>query len=380
VGAGIHGCHIAVCLLATGVSPQEVVLLDRFSEPLQQWSQRTSRIGMQSLRSPAVHALDVSPWVLFERADQSSVFPFHPPYERPEYSFFQSHCQQLVDEYALTDRLLSCQVLRLELCGENFLVVNDRTPLLARRVVLAVGQPPLCRPAWAKDVPGIRHIFDSDWCALDCTPQVIVGGGLTAAQLALDLSRKGPVTLIHRHPWRVHQFDSDPCWMGPKCCNSSFFEASPERRRDLITRARHRGSITPEIHRKLQEAERVGAVQCLRAEVEAASDASLRLTDGSSLPYGQVTLATGFTSQRPGGALVEQAIASLGLPTSGCGFPIVGYDLQWRERLYVSGGLAELAVGPVARNIAGAREAALRILGPLHPRSEKRKRRLVSSL
>jgi len=47
-----------------------------------------------------------------------------------------------------------------------------------------------------------------------------------------------------------------------------------------------------------------------------------------------------------------------------CGFPIVDKNLSWGDsgRIYVSGALAELEIGPSARNIAGARLAAERIV------------------
>nr|WP_249023480.1 hypothetical protein [Planococcus salinarum] len=46
-----------------------------------------------------------------------------------------------------------------------------------------------------------------------------------------------------------------------------------------------------------------------------------------------------------------------------CGFPIVNGNLQWDQNLYVMGSLAELEIGPIAKNISGARQAAERIIG-----------------
>ena len=50
------------------------------------------------------------------------------------------------------------------------------------------------------------------------------------------------------------------------------------------------------------------------------------------------------------------------LPCAVCGYPLVDRHLRWHPRLHVSGPLAELELGPVARNIVGARRAAERIL------------------
>ena len=80
------------------------------------------------------------------------------------------------------------------------------------------------------------------------------------------------------------------------------------------------------------------------------------------LPIDGMLLATGFEPARPGGALVERLITRHSLPCSECGFPLTDINLRWHPRLFVSGPLAELEIGPVSRNIAGARRAAERIV------------------
>jgi hypothetical protein len=45
-----------------------------------------------------------------------------------------------------------------------------------------------------------------------------------------------------------------------------------------------------------------------------------------------------------------------------CGYPIVDQGLRWHEGIYVTGALAELEIGLVARNIIGARLAGERLL------------------
>ena len=44
-------------------------------------------------------------------------------------------------------------------------------------------------------------------------------------------------------------------------------------------------------------------------------------------------------------------------PCNPCGYPVVGEDLQWGRNIYVTGPLAELQVGPCARNSVGTRNA-----------------------
>ena len=74
-----------------------------------------------------------------------------------------------------------------------------------------------------------------------------------------------------------------------------------------------------------------------------------------------VILATGFEKKRPGQWL-QNIIEKCELPQASCGYPIVDKNLHWAKNIYVSGALAELEVGPVARNIVGARIAAERIV------------------
>jgi hypothetical protein len=74
-----------------------------------------------------------------------------------------------------------------------------------------------------------------------------------------------------------------------------------------------------------------------------------------------LVLATGFDPARPGGAWLDAAVAAYGLPTAPDGYPILDPALCWADGLHVSGPLAELEVGPVARNFIGARLAAERI-------------------
>ncbi|PDW01594.1 hypothetical protein CJ255_18335 [Candidatus Viridilinea mediisalina] len=113
--------------------------------------------------------------------------------------------------------------------------------------------------------------------------------------------------------------------------------------------------------------EREGLLRVQPGEVRRAS----RLEDGSisltlaeqTLTTQRVLLATGFTPQRPGGAWLDHAIAAHDLPLAPCGYPAIAPSLMWAPGLYVTGALAELELGPVARNIAGARHAGARLGG-----------------
>lgn len=78
-----------------------------------------------------------------------------------------------------------------------------------------------------------------------------------------------------------------------------------------------------------------------------------------------VLLATGFIPSPPGLNWLGKLMKDLDLPYAQCGYPIISKTLEWYPQLYVTGPLAELEIGPIARNISGARHAAETITGSL---------------
>ena len=90
----------------------------------------------------------------------------------------------------------------------------------------------------------------------------------------------------------------------------------------------------------------------------------LKLSCSESIQVDSVLLATGFDKTLPGGKMIQNLINdNCELNVSDfCGYPIVSEHLRWSDRVFVAGALAELELGPSARNIAGARLAAERIV------------------
>ena len=155
----------------------------------------------------------------------------------------------------------------------------------------------------------------------------------------------------------------------------------------MIQEARNRGSLAAEVTQTLEKAIlRDKTISLELAEIDSAESNVSRLelrirpfeldeaqyqktgelafnfnTKAQRLDVDEVVLATGFEAKRPGGTLIDGAIRTMDLPTATDGFPIVDRHLRWREGLFVMGPLAELEVGPVSRNISGARMAADRI-------------------
>jgi uncharacterized NAD(P)/FAD-binding protein YdhS len=379
VGGGVHGTYLSHVLVASGHAPAERIrVVDPEEAAVSAFFRMTEATGMRYLRSPSVHHLDLDPYALkrfARRGEGKRVARFVPPYDRPGLPFFRAHTAAVVRQHSLDAMRVRARALRIDRSGASaYRVETNVGPLESRRVLLAIGlseQP--CVPEWAQAHardPRVSHLFDPgfDRRALTNGPIVVVGGGISAAQLACALAMEGrDVTLVSRHPPRVHRFDSDPAWLGPK--GMAGFDATPDtdQRRAIIKAARHRGSMPPEVLADLHRETRMGRLRRLDGEVarlDAAADGIdvVLSEDGAVLRAQHIVLATGFDVRRPGGALVDDAIERFGLPCAACGYPIVSRRLEWSKGLFVTGPLAELELGPTSRNIAGARAAGQRLV------------------
>ena len=230
------------------------------------------------------------------------------------------------------------------------------------------------RPTWAKEADRagapVEHAFAPGYCRSSLPPHgalLVVGGGQSAVQLTLDLATTHPgrVTLLSRHDWRVAHFDADPTWIGSGLRR---FQALPclRERRSVLGRARLTGSVSSREFRRFRRAEGGGLVHRRIGEIEAwriAPD-GIRLTlagAGEELQCAHVLLATGFSEMPPGGTWLSEAAEAAELTRAPCGYPRVDQLLRWHPRLHLAGALAELELGPAARNIIGARMAAERL-------------------
>lgn len=376
IGGGPHGVHLAIRLRHAGVPAANIHIIDPHPRLLAHWQRCTQATGMKYLRSPVVHHLDIDPYALANfaksRAGRSFAM-FMPPYRRPGLQLFQAHCEALIEQYDLGQCHVQASVEALSADAQRWQITTNRSEVSADHVVLAIGSSSeLNRPAWAHGIQSdrIAHLFEqpSEHPARATHTQrlVVVGGGISAAQAALALAARHEVTLLRRHQPRIHMFDSDPGWLGP--LNMRGFSNCNDlaARRTMIRQARHRGSMPPELARKLHCKTRLGVLRVVEDEVQSATlqsdDVLLALKDHQPLQADRVVLATGMNPHRPGGMLVDDLINKLQLPVATCGFPIVQPNLQWHPGLFVMGGLAELQLGPTSRNIAGAREAAARIM------------------
>lgn len=383
IGGGIHGVHAAHMLVdGQGWPGDRVRLLDPNLNLLANWTRLSGNVGMAFMRSPGVHHLGLEAGELTKFARRQTAVTRHlftEPYQRPAYALFQAHNQHLIHTYRLDALHIRGAAQGLTRQPAGWRVETEQGALEARRVLLAIDRSQPHWPKWAAvgralGLP-IQHIFAPDYTPPHTAIRnphsalLVVGGGITAAQAALRLAAQAPgaVTLLLRHPIREHQFDSDPGWLGPKNQGKLQNTADYARRRQMIQAARHRGSMPPEVVRQVRRGQMAGELCLGEGEVTAVVSRlkngriELVCRGGRHIWGEQVVLATGFDLVRPGGAWLDEAIANEGLPVAPCGFSILDNTLCWSEGLYVTGTLAELEMGPIAANIAGARQAARRL-------------------
>lgn len=371
VGGGVQGCTAAIHLLRQKkVKQQELLIIDPHDSPMKRWRTLTERVGMDYLRSPSVHHQNPDPHSLrkFSKTNDYA-HAFIGRYERPRLDLFNEHCDHDFNELRLLDSWLSASVVGLQKRVQGWRIdTQEGKTLEAECVLLAVGvnESPHY-PKWAySEEERIQHIFSEEINHTD-GPLAIVGGGISAAHLAHTYARQNdtPVTLIKRHPFRIHDFDSDPGWLGPKYLNQYHQVSCYEERRELIRKARHRGSITSGLYTKLKQLTREGSLRIVTDEIIESSVKKdfieLGLKQKGSVQAGMVMLATGSENRLPAKEWLADTIKKYQLPCAPCGFPTISSSLEWRDGLFVAGALAELEIGPVARNIAGARKAAERI-------------------
>lgn len=296
----------------------------------------------------------------------------------------------VVDDYPVQDNL--------------FTVTTDKSVRYARVVILAVG------PANAPVLPNIPSLsFRGQFTRKAQMPQachsmqipqhqfpdpivkqriqarrktniLIVGGGLTSAQLSDLAIRKGVSRVWHimRGPLRSKAFDVDLHWMGKyKTLHQAYFHQadSDEERLDIIKEARGGGSITPAFLKRIRphiardQLKMFEKTVLTEAQFEKSTDdeggvwrvkTEPPIEDLPAVDY--IYFATGIQSDFTTLPYLQNLLKDYPVQGFG-GFPCLNEDLMWKDDvpLFVTGRLAALRLGPAAPNIGGARVGAERI-------------------
>lgn len=376
IGGGVQGTHLSLVLTTKlGVPRERLRVLDPHARPMQRWRDCVAATGMRYLRSPSVHHIGLEPFELLDFAEAIQLpGAFTAPYNRPSVELFHRHCGAVRELGALDGLRVRGRALSLRPRPGGYSVETEDGRLDAHRVVLALGasERPLW-PGWALGLltlgVDVQHVFDPAFSPGRRFegPVLVVGGGMSGVQVALRLVEAGEhVTLWSRHATRVHQFDSDPGWIGRKHMRGFSRISDPDRRRAILAAARHGGSITPQLAARLRRAEAQGAPRRVVGSLRGARalggglGALLELSE-TQVSARHVLLCTGFDPARPGGAMLDDAVDAMELRCAACGYPVPGPNLEWAPGLFVMGPLAELELGPTARNITGGRRGAERI-------------------
>jgi len=348
----------------------------------------------------------------------------------PSTPLFASHCGCLVDRYSLRSNMVRNEnvvdisygyVEELSESIKLFKITTNNTNHYAKTVVLALGgnPPSIPKPAHPDAATALTHAMQIR--DMPCprvrakieskkpTNIVIVGGGLTSAQLS-DLAVRrgvGKVYLLMRGPLKVKPFDVGLEWVG-KFRNfeqAAFWTAEDhEERWGKILAARNGGSITMPYKKILDKLIAKGKVELLlyttiADQVWDAENAMWKVSISTSTasptssnvappspppsdsednsvtlqgqekrvsrclpPIDHIYFATGVPCTLDGVPCLQSLRRDFPIESCG-GLPCINEDMAWREDvpLYITGRLAALQLGPGGGNLIGARTGAERV-------------------
>ena len=389
IGGGVHGTCLANHLLDSGgYTHDDLRIIDPHEELLASFATKARQCGMRTLRSSFVHHIDTEPFSLetfatgHDRGDELVATNDYP--NRPTLELFLDHARYVIDRHNLADCHVRGTVSAITDpdARDSLRVETDAGAFDTRRVGLALGLGPQpTYPAWTATVPDtapLAHVWDDGFDPMAATgfdgTTIVVGGGITAAQLACRFAEQTHVTLLSRHDLETALAEADPYWInwGHIETHLHTLPAGSQARHDRIRTVRNDATIPPYVMDRLTDARdrgdltiRIGEIACAYATDDGLL---VRFADGASTANAQVLLATGL-EPAPDHPLVSQAAETLGLERGANGFPVLNdRTLAWRRtdgtdsRVSVAGKLAETTVGPLARNVVGARRVAERLL------------------
>ncbi|MES1951540.1 hypothetical protein S4A8_11832 [Salinisphaera sp. S4-8] len=357
IGGGPHG-RFAAASIAAAVPAARLAIVDPMPA-LAAWRERAGACGMHYLRSSNAHHLGARAHGLrrfaqahgFDGADELGY------YRRPSRALFEAHAEQAlagltrIDDTA--DRVVpQAHGWRVHTTG--------RDEYDTARLVLALGPNAPYRPRWAA---GCEHVYDADFDmnASKAARIAVVGGGITGAQLALRLHEHDhAVCWVTRSPPRRADFDSDPCYAGPRCL-TPFTETPIEDRTALLAEARQPGTLPPDVFARMTAALAAGDIAWRRGHVVSKDDNGLVFDDGRRIDADRVILATGFEQHARPDSLLGATIDALDLRCDRDGHVFINDDLEAVPGLHLLGRPASLQLGPMAGNIKGARLAGTRL-------------------
>jgi len=215
---------------------------------------------------------------------------------------------------------------------------------------------------------------------------LVVGGGLTAVQVALRVLEDGhKCVLCSRRPLQEKHFDIPLEWFDRKTANknlSNIYHDTVDNRLMQLREARDGGSVPPMYMKLLQ-----GHIHNLTfwiGELEYQNDSSegsVKICFQNSIhAFDRVILACGVSIDCNSHPLISKILSKWPIPVHH-GYPFLTEDLQWDRKhpsLFVVGALAALQVGPDSGNLMGIRRAATVVANALDCRCWLREKALVN--
>ncbi|RFU25589.1 hypothetical protein B7463_g10757, partial [Scytalidium lignicola] len=319
-------------------------------------------------------------------------------YFTPSTQLFEDYCQKCVDKYHLGNVVQQSDVQSIKWCpnGSNdspdrCWIVNTGTGThLARAVVLAIGPgTPTPVPISPQEQEGACH--SSQISLRGPVPEhvglkmkaekesyvIVVGGGLTSAQIADLCVRNGytKVFMIMRSNLKIKHFDLELEWVAKyKNLQLAYFwgTADPEARSEIIKLARNGGSIPLAYVKALEQHRSHGKLSILTQTtiVEKTWNAEAKTWSVKTEPpipdlpdIDFIFFATGAVADYEKSPLLKPLQETNPVKFQD-GLPCVTEDLQWNREvpLFFTGRSAALQLGPGAANLEGARMGAERIV------------------
>lgn len=272
VGAGPGGTAAALKLKQQGVPREEIMIVDGHSSPLGQWESLTQDVDY--LRSPSPVHLDpdnINSLEVFARR-KGYKEPFKTDFGRPSNRLFMNHSRALMNQEGLAeeDVYIQGRVEDFEQDGKHFEVTINRPNKLlfkdehvkADNMIIAVSPteaPSL--PDWA---PALKERGRSVFHSSEIQPNsnkidpdkslVVVGGGITAAQMVINRAKENPqqkIFMLARRELTLSEFDFHHIWFDPDFVED--FKNKPlNERHNLSLRERRKGTIPPHLFDDLQ--------------------------------------------------------------------------------------------------------------------------------
>lgn len=395
------------------VPQRSICVVDPSPTWMNQWHTNFETLGIEYLRSPAMahpDYFDQNALLAFATTlgrekeliesgcfDISSLLPLGQSqiglWKLPSTKLFRDFCAHLTKRSK--HDYVSGKVVALDREGPGVpftVTLEDGRYICADSVVLAMGMigKPIIPKSLERLIPSSRMIQWSNMSHdfFDGLRRVLViGGGLTAIQVAQYALRKGKeVVLCTRRPLVERHFDIDVEWFDRRVsnkCMADFYHEPIDKRLTLIKETRGGGSVPPIYLKDLRSWEESGRLRIEVGDpVVTSNDEHDRSTtisiNDQCYHFDGIILACGVKPDCTANPLISRILEKWPTKIAG-GFPSISEDLEWTDNLFVVGGLGSLNIGPDAGNVMGMKRAASIVANQLGCRCWLRETKVLGS-